>query len=475
MMVNAHDLARQTFQAALVEGEAIQPTSLQEQFWQHRCRWVTAANTLDVEALEHALASEFPFLGPLVPAGIQPDASSMASWEGALRWVLAALHNWSAGNNPHAPDQLRSLLVAVHVLDANGAGLQSVADRVDSEALRAELLRFVETAQVDMHVLSYGRRSDLQRLINSAALQGDYEQLSMLLPNVMPEPRSDLWSAIVLLWKADSSVLAQAVARKNDVVFSTLVCYVLGPFAVEFALEVPLVAFRFVSIEFAQERHRRGNEVSGWPNVLQRLFLDVARTPDWVGWMRALFRSPGRDTDMELALAEALAQLREEHWSGFVNALSLQHSHSAAEPVARMMECFAGEVEAQRANEMWRFAFQAWDDWNYGKGEEQAYMFAPAACALDYPVVMYYAQLSPAEIDTEATELLHRVETIEQQWFDSGSDLITERNRLRSRLRLVQQARAIVDGAQSVLPPSIRPDADSYSRVRYRYCDMRVK
>lgn len=121
---------------------------------------------------------------------------------------------------------------------------------------------------------------------------------------------------------------------------------------------------------------------------------------------------------------------------------------------------------------MWSIAFRRWDEWNYAKGEKQAHMLAPAACALDYPVSMYYSHLSAQELNSEEARLTQAVDEVEQQWFDSASDLITERNRLLSRLRLVLQARAIAAGSAKPLPPPIQPDEDLYARVRYHYHDM---
>jgi hypothetical protein len=91
------------------------------------------------------------------------------------------------------------------------------------------------------------------------------------------------------------------------------------------------------------------------------------------------------------------------------------------------------------------------------RAEDQAYLFAPAACAFDYPVATYYSKIPSHERDEIEAALALSVETIDQQWFNSSTDLITERNRLLSRLRLVVHGRVLAGGRANLLLPAIEP------------------
>ena len=123
---------------------------------------------------------------------------------------------------------------------------------------------------------------------------------------------------------------------------------------------------------------------------------------------------------------------------------------------------------------MWAIGYQVWSDWSYGRHESDSAMFAPAACALDFPVAMYYASLPSDECLAEESKLLEAIETVEQKWFNSVTDLVTERNRLKSRLRLVQHGIELANGSTQALPPPIRPDADLYASTRYHYHDVNI-
>ena len=123
---------------------------------------------------------------------------------------------------------------------------------------------------------------------------------------------------------------------------------------------------------------------------------------------------------------------------------------------------------------MWATAHQVWSDWGYGKHEGDGAMFAPAACALDFPVVMYYASLQIHDRLAEESKLQEAIKTVEQEWFNSLTELVTERNRLKSRLRLVQHGTALANGSGQALPPPILPDADHYAETRYHYHDVNI-
>lgn len=470
MMMDAQDLARQTFQAALNEDSPISPKSLTK-FLAQMAAGTNPYSVLIVEALEQELEEEFPFLRLLINGGIVPDGASIKRWQCAVCWILHALCDWEASSG-NTLDSLRILLVAVHLLDVHSAGLESVATQVatHSSRLKDGLGQLIEASKVAPHRFGqYQGEAEFRDLFRSLTQQGNYEQAQYLLQNLMPDPQSDLSAAIVLQWKLEPERLATVVVANDDVLFSLFVCFALQDSIAQFALLVSLVSFKFVSISFLLNTSIRRTTLPECEDVVRQILLQVAKTSYWSAWMQTLFKYPDSNSVMGRALAKALVGLEEQHWEDFIGALSLDYSRGTADSVANILAAFANDIGEKKASLMWRIAFQAWDDWNYAKSEEKAYLFAPNACALDYPVVMYYTQLPTPELCKKEAELKQEVKTVEQQWFSSLSDLITERNRLLSRLRLVQQALAIVSGAATRgLPPPVQPSEDLYARVRYR-------
>lgn len=87
---------------------------------------------------------------------------------------------------------------------------------------------------------------------------------------------------------------------------------------------------------------------------------------------------------------------------------------------------------------------------------------------------MYYTLLSLDEAQAEVTKLLEGIAAVEQKWFTNFSKLLTYRNRLSSRLRLVQHSFTIrnsPEGGINSPPPCIEPD-NEFSEVRYRFFDV---
>ena len=82
----------------------------------------------------------------------------------------------------------------------------------------------------------------------------------------------------------------------------------------------------------------------------------------------------------------------------------------------------------------------------------------------------HYATLPIEEVVAEESRLLAAIASIEQGWFTGFSSLVSQRNRLSSRLRLVQHGLRIRRAGENeqvdALPPPIEPEGE-FSRVRY--------
>lgn len=469
MNSTAMALAQDRFQAALTSGTSMVPVALSQLLTQ--LSMDSQLHTFDSEHIGHSMGDEFPFLRNMIVSGTPPDAAASAAWESAVRWLLSALRNWDS-SEANSLNKLRALLGAVTALDANLAGLSSVAAQVVSSQLTAGLLRFIESTDAGPG-FNDRRFPELRQQIESFAGSGNLERLWHMVPHMNFFPTPDFWTAVVFMYNADPATLAGVIERRNDVLFSLMICSVLGTNTIALASSVNNLVFKFVSVADFRQDCSAGPQ-QNLDSTLQVLLLQVARTSaaDWAAWMQALFKFPGNNPSLDTALASVLQQLSQEHWTAFFKALSLDYSHRAAAPVANILIPFANSANIGGKALMWAIAHQVWSDWSYGQHESDSSMFAPAACALDFPVSMYYASLQSDECLAEESNLLEAIETVEQQWFNSATELVTARNRLKSRLRLVQHGIALAKGSTQALPPSIEPDADLYARTRYRYHDV---
>jgi hypothetical protein len=462
----AMSLAQAHFQAALNSGHSAAPVALSQLLAQLSAD--SQFQVFDAEPIVHSTGDEFPFLRNMIASGTPPDLDASAAWEGAVSWVLNVLRNWdtSEKNSLH---KLRALLSAVTALDANSAGISCIASQVTSHQLIADLRRLIESSDVAPW-LSERRFPEHRRQIESLVNCENLNQLGRMVPHMNLFPVPDLCAAVVFMYSAEPSVLASIIEKRNDILFSLTICTILETRAIALATRVNNLIFKFVSVVNLRQDPSSGTQLS-LQSPLQTLLLQVAQTPSatWSAWMQALFSSPGNNASLDSALAVVLQQLSPDHWTSFFKALSLNYSHKTAAPVANILIPFANSTNVEGKTLMWATAYQVWADWSYGQHESDRAMFAPAACALDFPVAMYYASQPSDERLTVERNLLEAIEAVEQQWFNSVTDLVTERNRLKSRLRLVQHGTELANGSPKVLPPDVQPDADLYARTRYYF------
>lgn len=462
-------LAQTRFQAALTPGASVAPVALSQLLVQFNME--SDSQAFDAEPIGHNIADEFPFLRYMLASGISPDAASSEAWEAAVRWLLSALRNWET-TEENSFNKLRALLSAVTALDVKLSGLSSISAQIASGRLNAGLGRLIESTDVEPG-FSERRFPEFRQQLGSFAKSGNFERLWQMLPHTNVFPAPDFWAAVTLMYNADPTELATIIERRNDILFSLMICTVLETQAIVLANRVDNLVFKFVSVaNFWQDRSVAPAENS--QSILQGLLLQVAETSvaNWAAWMQALFKVPGNNSTLDKALASVLQLLSKEHWVAFFNALSLDYSHRAAAPVANILVPLANSSNFEGKMVMCSSAYQVWSEWNYGKHESSHAMFAPAACALDFPVSMYFSSLANDERFAEERTLLEAIDTVEQQSFNSLTELVTERNRLKSCLRLVQHGTALANGSDQALPASIEPDADAYANTRYHYYEV---
>lgn len=345
------------------------------------------------------------------------------------------------------------------------------SDKIIVLRMAEGLVEVVSNATIHVMGERYGQSSNLRERLDAAAQAGDYEMLGHVLRHQLVSASSDFYAAVILLWKLSPSNLAAALGSSRDVLKLYLVAETLQRDAPLFAIQVPSAAFKFLAIEPLAEAHRTGSTAHDWTSVLERLLLDIAGTAHWKAWMIALYKYPQQEELPLAALANALTQLTPDHWTSFVDSLSLSYSRQAAQPVCNILSSFERLRGAKAALPMWKAAFRRWEEWDYGSKDPNFFLGAPISCALDFPVSMYYSALSATQRSMEEVLLQKTVDEIETMWFPDISQLVTERNRLLSRLRLVKHGSSLAGGTGHILPPSVQP-IDDYTRIRYHYHDV---
>lgn len=392
----------------------------------------------------------------------------------ACTWALQELAAWMP-EPPYALYRLQIVLTTLLMSSTSGRdAMEVVPQQMASQP-------FLEGLVMLLKVMGIGIQSHRHRLgehqwreeTQAAGRNGDYSKLGNLIRHLETELPPDVHMAVMLLTRFAPDKLARYIEERQDVFFSVAVRDALTEDAPKFALLVNDVTFKFICASPLADV-RVVNAPEGSVDVIRELLLQVAQTDRWHAWLLDFARYPKAETVAVETLSGALAQLTAAHWSAFVDAVELWTYEGTAGAVANILVPFLHNLGNEKSADMWCLAFERWSKWDYGRDEKDKHMSAPSTCSFDFPVSMYYALLPLAEAQAEEARLLEGIENVELKWFTDFSELVTYRNCLSSRLRLVQHGFAIrYPPAEGVfaLPPRIEPESE-FAEFRYRFFDV---
>lgn len=392
----------------------------------------------------------------------------------SLGWALQELAVWA----PASPHSLYRLQIVLTTLLMSSTSPMEAMNVVPQEVACPPLLDVLvmllkaTNAGIESHRHPLGEHQWREKAL-AAGRNGHYSELGHMIRHLWMELSPDVHMAVMLIWRFAPDKLAQHIDERLDVFFSVAVRDALAEYAPRFALSVNDVTFKFVCASPLADV-LLANAPEGSVDVIRELLLQVAQTDHWQAWLLDFARYPKAETVAEKALSEALTQLPPVHWSAFVDAIELWTYAGTAGPVANILVPFLHELGNEKSVDMWRLAFERWDKWDYGRDGKDKHLCAPSICSFDFPVAMYYALLPLNEAQAEESKLQQEIAAVEQKWFADFSELITYRNRLSSRLRLVQHGFTIrhsPPGGANALPPCIEPESE-FAEIRYGFFDV---
>lgn len=467
MSSEVYNVIRTIFSQSTLEGPVRQPLAVTSVLTLLQ----TAGNEgsgIDVGALEAALDDEFPFRNELVYRGRLLGASELEQWTCAVRWLYQQLINTDVSRSM-ALSQAQVVFTSLGALDVGTTGLEVLAEKLKDSRSSAYAIGLIRSFEHRLpNDVDAALKNWMEKLLNDVE-QGKFDGLTHALSIIRTNVGSDQHVAIQLLRLLQPDELSKMLSAKNSLIFSLVVCQVLGGVAPVFALDVENVVFKFVSTPYLHEASSKGNVNSR--EILTKILVQVSKTPHWHAWLSAFHRYPHFRSVESHALAVALSQLKASHWADFIDVVDLSTSPHLAESIAEILTQFTELAGADNSQNMWELAFQRWNHWDYGRHDESASLPSPRPCSFDFPVSMYYSHLSAEQLKEEEAKLVDRIQNIEQEWFSSEIEIHTQRNRLASRLRLVRHGQSIASGDLHALPPPVQADSD-YAAVRFRFFDV---
>jgi hypothetical protein len=411
--------------------------------------------------------------------GTEPDSPQEREQEqmrlNARAWAFQELERL-APNFPHGFRALRLALTVIQMsFRAGHENLEAELQRLTNPALPNALVQFLASFQIQANPSRYRGNSEQWRE-ELGDVGGDhyYRTLGDLIRYQFVELPADAHLAVILLKRLAPLDLARCVDEKQDVFFSIAVREILGDEAIHFALHVEDVPYKFVCA--SPLANVVNSSETRLETLMCELLLQVAQTPHWRAWLFDFAQYPQSGSVAEAALGRALAQLTPLHWADFVDAAELWTLASSPRAVGGILIHFYRELGDEKSRDMWNLAFTRWNAWDYGGDGSKEHLLSPSTCSFDFPVAMHYSQMPAIEAQAEEARLLAQIGSVEQKWFADVTELSTYRNRLSSRLRLVQHGIAIrsATGKMDALPPPIKPDSE-FARVRYRFHDVNAR
>jgi hypothetical protein len=119
-------------------------------------------------------------------------------------------------------------------------------------------------------------------------------------------------------------------------------------------------------------------------------------------------------------------------------------------------------------------AHTRWEIWNFDEGNRETHLFNVHRSPLDYALVGYAVEcLDQAGRDDAVEDTRRRLETVEDAWHPSISDIVTAWNRLLSHLQPYAHAAEVLSKGKAWLAETgmympFDPRTERYLPLKYR-------
>jgi hypothetical protein len=394
-------------------------------------------------ALFESVHKAFPFIPRAWGAGTPLSATEHAQLVSLLRWVIETLLSWKRASDPHS-SQLISVFVAAQACDHDGRLWPLMPSGV---ADNAELVDCVSKL-IASFAIAYGTRGGMQAPIweqealdrlKKAETDGDWAAIgdawqpfeAQLFPNVLQI------QAVRCLNRCGLAHLVKALAnvRQTAVAMQLVTPLSLDErFNLALASDNTFIQFASVYQTFSGRRTLQAltpNAVQLLASVLVKVAGDSQR---WSGWLHVFNAYPMRYPALQEALGLALAGVSDTAREAYVESIVLLPSQMDSPGLGR--DCVAACLRAFRQNAtdvqraaLWTLGYERWKKWRFNERDRNQHLFKINRSQLDYAVVGYASEcLNDAELEAEMASLRSQLQSIDDQWHVSITDVITEWN-----------------------------------------------
>lgn len=200
------------------------------------------------------------------------------------------------------------------------------------------------------------------------------------------------------------------------------------------------VQFGCIFQTLSSQQRNRQLSVSETQRLLTLLLKVAEDGPKWLSWMRVFNTHPNQYPLLQNSLGQALANAPDGAIQAYVETIDLRIGIPIADHgrrcVAECLRAFRERATFTRRTLLWCLAHKKWQAWRFDQANPISYLSNINWSVLDYAVMGFaFECMSDVERVKMSEYLRSELQTLDDRWHSSISDILTECNRLLSQLQ----------------------------------------
>jgi len=479
------DLISELVSEASAPGDAAEPSHLVAAIAADANPFASLQDRGGANGLFGALHNDLPFMSR-VRAGAVLQTSERLRWVTLLRWLMAELRQWKPDADPRM-EKLTAVLLVAQANDGDGALWRTmpidVLQRIPfADRFNALVGAFAVTFDAPVSGPEpLWEREAVNRLL---AVEADCDWASM---GEAWRPFQDLIhpstlqiQAVRFLFHHDIAQLAAAVANVKQLAVAVLVAQILDSrqrllLALESSNHFIEFACAYVTLDGRRQPPTlEPAEGQLLTQLLAKIAKDAAR---WRGWMGVFNAYPLRYPALHPSLGEALAHAPESAIEAYVDSVVLFPKRvgidQGRQNVAACLRTFRANASPGKRKGLWRRAHERWLAWNFDAANSNTHLLGISWSELDYAIVGFAMEcIDDAGRIHALTAIVARLNTIEDAWHKSETDIKSVWFRLLSLFQPYAHAMSLVGQTEDWLPEKrayYPPDVANSEYLKLRY------
>lgn len=171
-------------------------------------------------------------------------------------------------------------------------------------------------------------------------------------------------------------------------------------------------------------------------NILTKV---MACNQEWSEWMGAFNEYPVRVPQLQTTLGRVLSNGDNATLCSYINAISLHHNHNGCRlQVTDCLKAFRENASLEKRQELWKIAFDRWEQWNFGIPTEDVKLMQVAWSQIDFAVIGYFLEvLERSDLESLRSKFSKVFFNMQFEWYAEDVEFIHNYHREISRFALI--------------------------------------